>query len=161
MSNPRGKCVFCGKSGELTKSHVWPEWTEAILPATATHHEQVIGEFATFIPKVGGPPQFQEAKRRVMSERGNRVIRAKNAMASGCGISKKQLCHLFPILLLGRPCLLDTIRQRLLASFLCLVSMRVEFGSRGMRTIPAADRQWLMTRGEPTERMAHLDSVLP
>ena len=62
MSNPRGKCVFCGKSGKLTKSHVWPEWTEAILPATATHHEQVIGEFATFIPKVGGPPQFRKRK---------------------------------------------------------------------------------------------------
>jgi hypothetical protein len=54
MSKPVGKCVFCGGPG-LTKSHVWPEWAEAILPESATHHEQIIGQFHTFTPKVQGP----------------------------------------------------------------------------------------------------------
>lgn len=54
-----------------------------------------------------------------------------------------------PALLLGTPHLLDTFSQRLLAAFLCLVSMRVELSSHDMRAIPASDRNWLRTRFEP------------
>jgi hypothetical protein len=51
-------------------------------------------------------------------------------------------------LLLGKPQLLDTFSQRLLATFLCLVCMRIEITS-GMKAIPATDREWLMTHFEP------------
>ncbi len=150
MSKPRGKCVFCGKPGELTKSHVWPEWTGAIFPATATHHEQVIGEFATFVSKVGGPSHFRKRKEGHVGTR-----KPRNTCRKCNGGWMRQIeeatMPFMPSLLLGKPYLLDTICQRLLASFLCLVSMRVEFGSRGMRAIPAADRHWLMNHFEPPD----------
>jgi hypothetical protein len=62
MSKPKGKCAFCGKPGDLTKSHIWPEWAEAILPQTATHHQQIIGEFLTFKPIAKGPEYFQRVR---------------------------------------------------------------------------------------------------
>jgi len=34
MSRPAGKCVFCSR-GDLTKSHIWPEWAQKVIPATA------------------------------------------------------------------------------------------------------------------------------
>src|ERR1700738_1830430 len=62
MSKPTGKCAFCGNPGNLTKSHVWPEWAESILPQTATHHEQITGLFHTFVPKVKGPELFRRVR---------------------------------------------------------------------------------------------------
>lgn len=55
---------------------------------------------------------------------------------------------IMPPLVLGRNHLLDTFSQRLLASFLCLICMRVELSSK-TRPIPAADREWLMKHFEP------------
>jgi hypothetical protein len=52
-------------------------------------------------------------------------------------------------LMLGRPFLFDTINQRLVATFLCLASMRLERGSKGSRAIPDSDIEYLKTKFEP------------
>jgi hypothetical protein len=51
-------------------------------------------------------------------------------------------------LIAGVACSIDADYQRILAAFLCLVSMRLELSSK-MPSIPAEDRNWLMTRSEP------------
>jgi hypothetical protein len=51
-------------------------------------------------------------------------------------------------LMLGRPQIIDTFSQRLLSAFLCLVSMRMEFGGQ-MRAIPKQDHDLLRTIREP------------
>jgi hypothetical protein len=52
-------------------------------------------------------------------------------------------------LMLGQPFLLDTFSQRLLATFLCLVSMRIELGGQVPRVIPDSDHRYLMQHREP------------
>jgi hypothetical protein len=89
MAKPKGKCVFCGSGEGLTKSHVWPEWAEAILPVTATHHEQIIGEFSTFIPKAKGPVFWRKTS-RVTSGHVSRATLVSDATAAGCGRSRKR-----------------------------------------------------------------------
>jgi hypothetical protein len=52
-------------------------------------------------------------------------------------------------LMVGRAVVIDTFSQRLLSAFLCLVSMRVEFGGH-MRAIPKEDHDRLRTIREPS-----------
>jgi len=35
---PPGKCIFCDRTGSLSKEHIWAEWLEQIVPQTADSH---------------------------------------------------------------------------------------------------------------------------
>jgi len=52
-------------------------------------------------------------------------------------------------LILGKPYLIDTADQWRLATFLCLISMRIAFLARNSMAISDVDRKWLMQRCEP------------
>jgi hypothetical protein len=147
MSHPAGKCAFCGNAGDLTKSHIWPEWIDKILPQTATHHEHQIGRFQTYTPKVPGPQPWSKLKQGHVGTRKPR----NTCLRCNSGWMRRIEEATMPFLgslLLGEPQLLDTFSQRLLATFLCLVTMRNEISSQ-MRAIPASDRGWLMAHFEP------------
>jgi hypothetical protein len=148
MSKPIGKCVFCDRSGSLTKSHIWPEWVDTILPPNANSHEQVVGAFATFVPAAKGPAFFQKIKQGHVGTRKPRNT-CKRCNGGWMRHIEEATMPFIADLLLGTPSLLDTVCQRLLASFLCLVSMRVEFGSQGMRAVPHSDHHWLMQHFQP------------
>src|SRR3982074_3142447 len=126
MSKPAGKCVFCGDTG-LTHGHICPRWLQRILPSNATHHEQIVGEMHTFTPQVAGPPfRRQVHQGRVGSRKPRNTCKECNRgwmsriedAARNATIS----------MILGNGFILTTFEQRLLASFLCLVSMRIELG---------------------------------
>jgi hypothetical protein len=148
MSKPKRNCVFCDKPIRLTKSHVWPEWAEAILPQTATHHEQITGRFNTFTPKAKGPAFRRNVRPGNVGKRKPR---------NTCGICNGGWMRLveeatMPFmrpLLLGQWHLLTPNEQRALAALLCLVSMRLEFSGE-MRAIPKSDRDWLKKHSEPS-----------
>jgi hypothetical protein len=148
MSKAKGRCVFCGNTGNLTKSHVWPEWAEAFLPQTATHREQIIGEFATFIPKAKGPALWKKIRPGHVGTRKPRNTCLK-CNSGWMRLIEEATMEIVPPLLLGNQRLLWPTEQRLLAAFLCLVSMRVAFSSRDMRAIPAVDHDWLRNHSEP------------
>jgi hypothetical protein len=38
--NKSGQCVFCGRSGLLTKTHIWPDWLERLLRPPGTRLEE-------------------------------------------------------------------------------------------------------------------------
>jgi hypothetical protein len=147
MSKPRRNCVFCGEPNRLTKSHVWPEWAEAILPQTATHHEQITGRFNTFTPKAQGP-EFRRTIRP--GHVGKRKPRNTCSVCNGGWmrlIEEATIPFMAP-LLRAEHHILTLDQQKYVAALLCLVSMRVEF-SGNMRAIPKSDREWLMTHSEP------------
>jgi hypothetical protein len=148
MSKLRGCCAFCGKPGDLTKSHVWPEWAEAILPETATHHEQIIGQFYTFKPTVKGPAFFQKLK---PGHVGTRKPRNTCAACNGgwMRLIEENTMPFLCYLLLAQPHLLDLAEQQMLAALLCLVSMRIDVSWRGPKAVPQSDREWLMENPEP------------
>jgi hypothetical protein len=147
MSKPAGKCVFCGGIGDLTKSHIWPEWIAKILPQTATHHQQIVGEFATFVPKVAASSYWKRIRPGHVGTRKPRNT-CKKCNGDWMRRLEESAMLIMPPLLLGEQYLLNVFSQRLLASFLCLVCMRVELASRDLRAIPASDRNWLMNRFE-------------
>jgi hypothetical protein len=148
MSKPKGKCAFCGKPGHLTKSHVWPEWAEAILPETATHHERIIGKFHTFTPTVKGPEYFQKIKPgHVGTRKPRNTCRACNG--GWMRLIEENTMPFLSSLILSQPYPLNLAEQQMLAAMLCLVSMRVEASSHEMKSIPQSDREWLMENPEP------------
>lgn len=147
MSKPAGKCAFCGEVGDLTKSHVWPRWAEDILPQTATHHEQIDGEFYTFVPKMAHSPKRRRVKPGHVGTRKPR----NTCLTCNSGWMRHIEEAVIPVmtpLLRGDPCLLDSTAQKELAAFLCLVSMRVERAS-GIPSIPEGDREWLKAHRAP------------
>jgi hypothetical protein len=148
MSKSAGKCVFCGKARRLTHSHVWPDWVAKILPQTATHHEQIIGKFDTFVPKMKGLPPWQRIRQGHV---GSRKPRNTCLVCNGGWMRhiEEATMAIMPPLLLGRRLLLTLFEQRALAASMCLVSMRTELSGREMRAIPQTDRDWLMAHSEP------------
>lgn len=148
MSKPAGKCVFCREQRKLTKSHIWPEWIESILPQKATHHEHIVGQVSTFEPKMDFPALWRKTKE------GHVATRRPRNTCYGCNggwmrTIEEAAKPLMPSLLLGQQHRLNAAERRALAAFLCLVSMRIEFSSLEMRAIPAADHDYLRTNFEP------------
>jgi hypothetical protein len=147
MSKPEGKCAFCGKVGNLTKSHIWPDWVADMLPRTATHHEQIVGRFHTFVPVAKGPEFRQRIRQGHVGTRKPRNT-CKPCNGGWMRHIEEAAIPIMQPLLAGTPCSLDTDYQRILATLLCLVSMRIERASN-MKAIPPEDRNWLMTCSEP------------
>jgi hypothetical protein len=121
-----GTCAFCGGTG-LTKGHVWPAWLGRFLPMTgATHHEQEIGRFYSFDPKVPGPAY---SKRLLQGPARSRRPR-NTCLACNTGwmstIENGAMPYMAP-LIQDTPLLLDTFGQRQLAALLVLMAMRLEF----------------------------------
>lgn len=150
MSKPAGKCVFCGDRRKLTKGHIWPAYAGRILPSTDKFYHIAIGRTETFTPIAPGPDFIQKTKPGHASTRApkNTCKVCNNGWMSTIENSARYaLTRLF----LGDGFILDTVNQRLLASLLCLVSVRVEFSSFGMRAIPDEDRFHLMQAYEPPQ----------
>src|SRR5712691_5054208 len=149
MSNPAGKCVFCGGTG-LTKGHIWPKWVQSILPSKATHHEQIIGHMDTFTPKMAVAPYWKRLHQGPVGSRKPRnTCKTCNSgwMSAIEGAAKTATMQL----VLGNGFILTTLHQRLLASFLCLVSMRIELGGTIMRAIPQRDLDFLRQTFQPNK----------
>jgi hypothetical protein len=147
MSKPRGKCAFCGEAGDLTKSHIWPDWAATILPQTATHHEQIIGKFHTFTPAVAGPEFYHKLKPGHVGARKPRNT-CKKCNGDWMRKIEEATMPFLDSLLLRRARSIDLTEQRALAALLCLVSMRIDASSR-MKAVPRNEHQWLMNNPEP------------
>lgn len=149
MSKPKGKCAFCGQPGDLTKSHIWPEWAEAILPQTATHHQQIVGEFLTFKPIAKGPEYFQKVKQGHVGTRKPRNT-CQTCNSGWMRLIEENTMPFLDSLLLAKPYSVGLAEQQMLAALLCLVSMRLEVSWRdGPKAIPQSDLKWLMENPEP------------
>src|SRR5215207_4394777 len=147
MSKPAGKCIFCGQPG-LTKGHIWPEWFGTVLTLNAPHHEQAVGEVHTFVPRMRTPPVHRRIRQ---GHAGSRKPRNTCAECNGSWMSRIEQAAI-PVaapLMRGDAVLLDTIGQRLLASLLCLITIRVEFTDPATLATPKEERDWLRLRGEP------------
>src|SRR4051794_37177709 len=129
MSKLAGKCAFCGERRSLSKGHIWPEWAGKMLPGGETHHNVIIGRFEAFKAKAPGPVFSHKIKPgRASSRRPRNTCEACNSgwMSRTETAAKPALIPLLE----GRSTVLDTLNQRLLASFLCLVSVRAEKSSQ-------------------------------
>lgn len=137
MSKPSGKCSFCG-GPRLTKGHIWPESFGLILPSEAEYHEQRIGVFEAFESDLPGPEKWERIGTGPLHKKRPRNTCVK---CNGGWMSLIESAALpkMKSLLLGEQTFLDQKSQEKLASFLTLVSMRVELTAHGMKTIPQSE----------------------
>jgi hypothetical protein len=150
MSNPAGKCVFCGCT-PLSKGHIWPDCFGRVLPQEkkAKYHEQRIGGFSTFDSKIQGPPKWVRTGTGPLSAK-----RLQNTCVAcnGGWMSRLESSSLHAIkpLVLGQPFLFERINQYFVAGVLFLISMRIESTARQIKTIPHSDRVFLMNGFVPS-----------
>lgn len=150
MAKSAGICVFCGERRPLTKSHILPAWISTILSFPATHYEMRVGMPQTFVPTATRPQPESLKKPGHAAGRQPR----NTCLECNSGWMRRIEEAARPVitpLLLGQPVLLEPIAQRLLASFLCLVAMRIEFSARGVRTIPQSHIVQLMATMQASE----------
>ncbi len=147
MSKPAGKCVWCGRTG-LTKGHVWADWLDRLMNFPENHgHFQTRDAFSR-TDEFAPIPQTQTQKQ------GSALSRKPRNTCGACnsGWMSRIENAVTPIaipLILGKPCLIDTIGRWQLASVLCLISMRVAFLTKSPFVLPVEDREWMMEKAEP------------
>jgi hypothetical protein len=125
MSKPSAKCVFCGGDG-VTKGHVWPDWLNKILPRTPTHHEEINGELLTFTPKIPVSPQSRTLRQgQTRSRRPRNTCRQRNG--GWMSTIEGNAIQFATPLIQGESVHLAPRAQQILAAFLCLITMRLEF----------------------------------
>jgi hypothetical protein len=147
MSKPKGKCAFCPRTN-LSKSHIWPEWAQKVLPSIATHYEIARGGTRTYVPRALGTEKTTIIKPGAAAAR-----RPRNTCVqcnSGWMREIEEAAQAsVSALMLGRPELLTVIDQQILATFLCLVSMRISLTVRDSHPIPMSDFEHLIKYREP------------
>jgi hypothetical protein len=149
MSKPAGKCVFCDRQGNLTHGHIWPEWIGESIEFETTSHFQITGNLEVFTP-TRIPPRVERR-----SKQGHGTARKPRNTCGDCNsgwmsqIESSAKPFALPIMQ-GKTPLLDTIGQFFVASLLCLIAMRNEFGAFPyMIAVPQSDRDWLRTHRYP------------
>ena len=148
MSQPAGKCAFCGEPGALTKSHIWPDWAGNVVPFSSTSYISEVGVTNTFETNLKTPNRESKKKNGSAAKR-----KPRNTCypCNGGWMEPMETAARPAItkLMLGEAQLLDPFNQRLVAAFLCLASMRLERGGKTGRAIPNSDIVHLKTKREP------------
>lgn len=137
MPNPSGKCAFCDGS-KITKSHIWPEWSQKIVPSLASSYEIEMNHHSTFAPNFKRSTPYSKIQKGAVAKRRPYNTCGKCNAGWMREIEETVMASL-PALLRGEHLLLDTTTQKLLATFLCLVSMRI-YLAPACRTWPTACR---------------------
>lgn len=148
MSKPAGRCVFCGERKKLTHGHIWPEWIGESMPFEDKQHIQIIGHTYTFTPRMKTPRAQRIVKQgHGTSRKPRNTCRDCNGgwMSRIEGAAKPVALSLMQ----GRPILLGIAEQMLLASLLCLITVRNEFSALAAIAVPAEERAWLRTQLTP------------
>ena len=147
MTKPLGSCVFCGQLGNLTKGHIWADWIKRLLAFPSDHNHIYFTEhFAAdaaqpIISRMGRQGTAVGSKRR------NTCATCNNGWMSRFEQAALPVCR---DLILGNDRLLRPVDQWALASFLCLMSMRISQFSRGINDpIPQIERDFLRMHGVP------------
>jgi hypothetical protein len=120
MSKPSGKCFFCPRS-DMTKSHIWPEWAQKVIPSTVTQYEIKTGSFQTYTPNTN----IENPSRTIKA--GSVAARRPRNTCFGCnsGWMREIEEHAKPYitaLMLGDRILLEPVHQYAVATFLCLIA---------------------------------------
>ena len=147
MSRPAGKCLFCAR-GDLTKSHIWPEWAQKVIPATAKQYETTTGIFRTYTPN--SPTEDVSRSLKPGSVAGRRP--RNTCFACNSGWMRDIENHARPYitaLMRGDRIILEPAHQYAVAAFLSLVAVRIDISNRSAHAIPPTDYQHLIQRREP------------
>jgi hypothetical protein len=147
MSKSKGKCVFCPRT-DLTKSHIWPEWAQKVIPSTAKQYEVRTGSFHTYTPNTNVEDQTFKIKAGSVANRRprNTCFECNNGWMRSI---EEYARPYITALMLGDRQLLEAPHQYALAAFLSLVTTRIDISNKTARAVPPSDYQHLIQHREP------------
>src|SRR5262245_12065211 len=71
-----GRCIFCGKQGDMSKEHIWSDWLDEVIPRGGDHFVTV----TSFLDAEGNslPDLRQKRQGSVHTKKVRRVCRSCN-----------------------------------------------------------------------------------
>lgn len=121
---PPGTCIFCRRTGDLSKEHLWSSWMADLFPneAVPTHHEVLSISTHKVVPI--GPP-------KVVTRQGGTITKKLRVVCETCnsGWMSALEDHVRPILtplILGHEFVLNRDQQRILTEWVSLKMMIAE-----------------------------------
>jgi hypothetical protein len=135
-----GQCIFCGEGG-LTKEHIFAEWIQQLIPprSTRTVHTATFGglEFKGKLHRPGDP----------LTKRLRIVCRnCNNVWMSGLQTQAKPLVS---ALIRGDWVSFDQSEQKIVASWMAMTAMVIEFADVSTIGVPRASRERFFVIKEP------------
>lgn len=149
MRADSSKCLFCGGNG-LTKGHVWPRWIRSLLSSDITHHTQILGQFASFEPRIAVKDKnfSKHHQGHAASRKPRNTCRKCNGgwMSQIEGSAKVIVAPL----IYGERFVINSIAQISLSTFICLVSIRFDLLLKDS-SISSYERLWIMKNFTPSK----------
>jgi hypothetical protein len=142
-SQPRGRCIFCRRTG-LSKEHVWADWLKNYIPRTMKTHTR----FSAIVHPAHSEPRRKTkqgdphtSKLRVVCEN-----HCNNGWMSRLQNAAKP--YLLP-LIKGEVTALDEKAQRIIATWAAMAVMVAEYFDRYKVAISATERKYLWKNQRP------------
>jgi hypothetical protein len=129
-------CIFCGRSGNKSKEHFYPDWLSEFIVTDGIHNT------ATTITQRGYAPKVLAARSR---RQGHLITKKFRVVCESCnnGWMSQIESAVKPILVAGIHGVelnLDREQQRNLATWVCLKAMVCEHSNPGTASTPFVDR---------------------
>src|SRR5262249_20846943 len=123
---PPGKCIFCGRRGQLSKEHVFPDWLSQLFPKSPsdTHQHGTV----TWKTAPDGKPFRTPVIRRRQGQAGSKKVRTVCETCNNGWLSvlENTTKPLLSEIVRGRARLLDNSDQLILATWIAKTAMVAE-----------------------------------
>jgi hypothetical protein len=130
-----GRCIFCGKQGDMSKEHIWSDWLDEVIPRGGDHFVTV----TSLLNADGNPLPDLRQKRQgaVHTKKVRRVCRTCNGgwMSNIVNTAKPHATKLIK----GEQIELDADQQLAVATWLSLSAMMADLNARAHRKFPTTD----------------------
>jgi hypothetical protein len=152
---PPGRCIFCGrvagtrdpdtgKAVKMSKQHLFPVWMHTPFPKTAKSH---IERHVSYQADLG--PSWNEPKQGDPRARQLRIICEAHCNNGWISELEDQTKQFMLPMMKGENLSLDESQQKLLALWICVVTIVWEFTDTSNIVIPASDRKYVYQTREP------------
>jgi hypothetical protein len=143
MANSQRFCIFCGRSG-LSREHIWPEWSYRYVPKLGRAHTRMRQR------SVAGISGLSDQKRYQGDVNASRIKAVCKDCNSGW-MSRLEASARFTLvpLIEGKPAVMAEQRQRVLAAWVAMKSMVIEFSNAEDAVTKEDEREFLMLHMEP------------
>jgi hypothetical protein len=137
---PPGRCIFCGGFG-LSKEHIFAEWIQQLIPPrfTRTRHHATLGNLA-FKGKLDRPGDPLSRRLRVVCKPCNEGWMSR---------LQSQAKPVVSSLIKGEWTTLNDVQQKLVASWMAMTTMVLEFADIATIAIPTVERERFYVVKEP------------
>ena len=143
-----GCCIFCGRKGNMSKQHIWPEWMSSVLPIKLprTLHTLMRPDY-DFLP---GYFQQKVSNGHPGTQKLRKVCRSCNS--GWVNVLETKMRPIFTKLALNQPIILDPNSQLTLATWAILATMIYEFKDEATRAAPLEHRRYMYNHVLPPDR---------